>query len=201
MVSLEGIPSLFPAQPRMRPPKPRIYESLFLWNEGIDQLLTTLRGLERFPFADKRSLRCTQAEIEEIRAGVNADFVEAISEHERRNHGRFWKLRRSYEKTLEDPDDVYFEVEEREEQRRKQGLSPRLGIVSPSAIAAEQGRIETEARRNKKRSTKHRKPKVSTMRGGSSAAATNRRWRLKIRQGDPGSYHKGAQSTLHRVRD
>ena len=106
MVSLEGIPSPFPAQPRKRSPKPGIYESLFLWNEGVDQLIATLRSLERFFFADKHSLQCTQAEIEEIRAGVNADFVEAISEYERHNQGRFWKQRRTYEKTLEDPDDV-----------------------------------------------------------------------------------------------
>jgi hypothetical protein len=158
MVSLEGIPSLFPAQPRKRSPKPGIYESLFLWNEGVDQLIATLRSLERFFFADKHSLQCTQAEIEEIRAGVNADFVEAISEYERHNQGRFWKQRRTYEKTLEDPDDVYFEVEEREEQRRKQGLPPRLGIVADSAIDDREGRIEAKQRRNKQGSTKHRKP-------------------------------------------
>jgi hypothetical protein len=53
MVTLEGIPSLFPAQPRIRSPKLRIYESLFLWNQGVDQIVATLRGLEKFPFADK----------------------------------------------------------------------------------------------------------------------------------------------------
>jgi hypothetical protein len=89
---------------------------------------------------------------------VNADFVEAMSEYERRDQASFWKQRRAYEKTLEDPDDVYFEVEEREEQRRKQGLPPRLGIVSHSAIADEEERIEAEQRRKKQASTKHRKP-------------------------------------------
>jgi hypothetical protein len=157
MASSEGIPYPFPTQPSARSPKLRFYESLFLWNQGVDQLVATLRRLEKLPFADKRSLQCTQAEIEELRAGVNADFVEEIGEHERLDQGRFWKQRRAYEKTVEDPDDVYFEVEEREEQRRKQGLPPRLGIVPHSAIADEEKRIEEEHERKPRRS-KRSKP-------------------------------------------
>ena len=152
MASFEGIPSAFSAQPSPRSAKLRFYESLFLWNQGVDQLLAILRRLERLPFAHKPSLQCTQAEVEELRAGVNADFVEEIGEYERREQGRFWKQRRAYEKTMEDPDDVYLEVEEREEQRRKQGLPPRLGIIPHSAVAEEPRRIETDNQRKKRRS-------------------------------------------------
>lgn len=157
MASSEGIRSPFPTQPSARSPKLRFYESLFLWNQGVDQLLTTLRGLEKLPFADKRALQCTQAEIEELRAGINADFVEEIGESERLDQGRFWKQRRAYEKTLEDPDDVYLAVEEREEQRRKQGLPPRLGIVPHSAVADEEKRIEDEQERKQQPTAKRRK--------------------------------------------
>jgi hypothetical protein len=157
MASFEGIRSPVPTQPSACSPKLRIYESLFLWNQGVDQLLATLRRLEKMPFADKPSLQCTQAEIEELRAGVNADFVEEIGESERLDQGRFWKQRRAYERTLEDPDDVYFAVEEREEQRRKQGLPPRLGIVPHSALANEEKLIEEEQERKQQRS-KRSKP-------------------------------------------
>src|SRR5580692_6014365 len=152
MASREGIPSTFPTQPSARSPKLCFYESLFLWNQGVDQLLAILRRLEKLPF-DKRALQHTQAEIEELRAGVNADLVEEIGEHERREQGRFWKQRRAYEKTLEDPDDVYFEVEEREEQRRKQGLPPRLGIVPHSAVA-----LDEKEQERKQHLSKRRKP-------------------------------------------
>lgn len=157
MASCEGIRSAFPTQPSACSPKLRFYESLFLWNQGVDQLLTTLHHLKKLPFADKQALQCTQAEIEEIRAGVNADLVEEIGESERLDQGRFWKQRRAYEKTVEDPDDVYFAVEEREEQRRKQGLPPRLGIVPHSAVANEERRVEEEQERKRHRS-KRSKP-------------------------------------------
>jgi len=166
MASFEGIPSAFSVQPAARSSKISFYESLFLWNQGVDQVLTILRRLEKLPFADKRALHCTQAEIEELRAGVNADFVEEIGERERLDQGRFWKQRRAYEKTLEDPDDVYFEVEEREEQRRKQGLLPRLGIVPHSVIAKEQEHIKGAQPRKKQRTGKHRKTTASTKSAG-----------------------------------
>ena len=166
MASFEGIPSAFSVQPAARSSKISFYESLFLWNQGVDQVLTILRRLEKLPFADKRALHCTQAEIEELRAGVNADFVEEIGERERLDQGRFWKQRRAYEKTLEDPDDVYFEVEEREEQRRKQGLPARLGIVPHSVMAEEQGHIKGAQPRKKQRTGKHRKTTASTKSAG-----------------------------------
>src|SRR5208337_3542113 len=76
MASFEGNRSPFPAQPSSRFPKLCCYETLFLWNQGVDQLLALLRGMGKFPFASKSALQCTQVEIEEIHAGVNADFVE-----------------------------------------------------------------------------------------------------------------------------
>jgi hypothetical protein len=157
MAVKEGIRSAFPTQPSVRSPKLRIYESLFLWNQGVDQVVATLRGMERFTFVRRDALQCAQAEIEEVRAGVNADFVEELGDRERFDQGRSWKQRRTYEKELEDPDDVYISVERREEERKKQGFLPRVGIVPHSAVAAEEERIEAAQKQKKKHARKRRK--------------------------------------------
>jgi hypothetical protein len=70
---------------------------------------------------------------------------------------RCYQHRRAYGKTLEDPDDVYLAVEEREEQRRKEGLPPRLGIVPHSAVANEEKRIAEEQERKQQRRSKRSK--------------------------------------------
>ena len=70
----EGIRSPLSTQPSARSPKLRIYESLFLLNQGVDHVVAILRGMEKFSFADKESLQLAQAEIEEVRADMNADF-------------------------------------------------------------------------------------------------------------------------------
>jgi hypothetical protein len=151
MAVKKGIRSPFPAQQSARSPKLRIYESLFLLNQGVDQVVATLRGMEKFSFADKESLQSVQAEIEEVRASMNADFTERLADSERFDEGRFWKQRRAFEKQWRDPDDVYIDVESREEERKKQGLPPRVGVVPHSAVAEEEQRWEAQQERKEKR--------------------------------------------------
>jgi hypothetical protein len=157
MASNEGIGSPFSKQPSARSPKQRIYESLFLLNEGMDHVITLLREMEKLPLADKQSLQCAVVEIEEVRCNMNADFTEKLADSERFDEGRFWKQRRVFEKKWRDPDDVYIEVGRREEERKKQGLPPRLGVLPHSAVAAEEEPWEAEQERKKERSKKRGK--------------------------------------------
>ena len=153
----QGIRSPFSTQPAARSPKLRIYESLFLLNQSVDEVVAILRAMEKFAFADKESLESAQAEIEEVRSSMNAEFTEQLGDRERFDEGRFWKRRRAFEKKWRDPDDVYIDVERREEERKKQGLPPRLGIVPHSAVAEEEHRWEAQQERKKRRARKRRK--------------------------------------------
>ena len=159
MAGIEGIRSTFLKQPSERSLKLRIYESLFLLNEGVDHVVALLRDMGKFSFADKDSMRWAIVEIEEVRCGMIADFTEHLADSERFDEGRFWKQRRAFERKWRDPDDVYIDVERREEERKKQGLPPRvIGSILPnSAVAqAEEGR-EAQQERKKKRLRKYRK--------------------------------------------
>ena len=157
MASNEGIGSLFLKQPSARSRKLRIYENLFLLNEGIDHVIALLRNMGKLPLADKESMQCAVVEIEQVRCDMNADFTEKLADSERFDEGRFWKQLREFEKKWRDPDDVYIEVERREEERKKQGLPPRLGVLPHSAVAEEQDRWEPKQERNKERSKKSQK--------------------------------------------
>jgi len=157
MASNEGIGSPFPKQTSARSPKLRIYESLFLLNDGVDRVITLLHNMEKFPFADKESVQCAIVEVEEVRCDMNADFTEHLADSERFDEGRFWKQRREFEKKWRDPDDVYIDVERREVERKKQGLPPRVGVLPHSAMAEEENRSEAEQERKKDRSKKRGK--------------------------------------------
>jgi hypothetical protein len=148
MASNEGIGSPFPKQPSASSPKLRIYQSLFPLNEGVDHVITLLHNMGKFPFADKESVQCTIVEIEGVRCEMNAVITEHLADSERFDEG-FWKQRREFEKKWRDPDDVYIDVERREEERKKQGLPPRLGVLSNSAVAEEEQRWEAEQERTK----------------------------------------------------
>jgi len=158
MGSLVGLPSTFPAQRPRRSLKLRFYEGLFLWNQRVDQLVAILHSMEKFPFARKSALQYARAEIEGIRCEVNADLMEDLAEYELDDAGRFSKERYVYEKKREDPDDVYLQVQHREEERKKRGLPPRIGVVPYSALLAEEERVNAEQVPKKAYARKHPKP-------------------------------------------
>ncbi len=166
MATNESIRSPLPTQPPVRSPKLRIYESLFLFNQATDHVVALLRGMEKFSFADKEELQSFIVETELVRCDLNADFAEHLTDSERFDEGRFWKQRRDYEKQWRDPDDVYIDVERREEERKKQGLPPRVGVVPHSAVAADEDRWEAEQERKKKRARK--RPNAKRRAGGRS---------------------------------
>jgi hypothetical protein len=153
MASFEGTRSHFPTQLFARSPKLRIYESLFLLNQGVDHVIAILRDMEKCPFARKDSLQHAHDELEELRAGVNADFIEELGDRERSDEGRFWKQRRAFEQKRCDPDDVYIEVERREQERKKQGLPSRVGVIPHSAVVQQGERWGWQQRlkRNRRR--------------------------------------------------
>src|SRR6266851_9134295 len=150
MASNEGIGSPFLKQPSARSPKLGIYESLFLLNEGMDHVITLLREMEKLPFADKESVQCAVVEIEEVRCDMNADFTEKLADSERFDEGRFWKQKRAFEKKWRGPDDVYIDVQRREEERKKQGLPPRVGVVSHSVVPVQEQRWESQQDKRKR---------------------------------------------------
>ena len=136
-----------------------VRDSARLLNQGIDNVVKLLRDMGKFPFADNDSMQCAIVEIEEVRCGMNADFTEHLADSERFDEGHFWKQRRAFEKKWRDPDDVYLDVERREEERKKLGLPLRvIGSILPhSAVAKAEERWEAEQERKKKRHRRHRK--------------------------------------------
>jgi hypothetical protein len=151
MASSESIGSSSLGQPSAHSPKLQVYESLFRFNEDVDHLLALLRDMEKLPFAETASLQCAVVEIEEVRCDVNADFTEKLADSERFDEGHFWKQRLDFEKKWRDPDDVYFEVQRREEERKLQGLPPRLGVLPRSAVVEQSRRQEPERQEKQKK--------------------------------------------------
>jgi hypothetical protein len=133
MAATQGIRSRFPTQPIPHFPKLRIYEYLFLFNQKLQEAVQILKQLEKFPWLSRNFLRSFQIEVEDLRAQTNFEVLEHMSDREQHDWAHFGKLRREWDRQFEDPDDVYLKAEQREGERRKQGLPPRLGIARSPA--------------------------------------------------------------------
>jgi hypothetical protein len=74
------------------------YTEIYLWNLNIDRLVRVLQRLELHSIRSKRELKAYEIRLEEIRAGLNADFAEAMATQERADEFHFWYWRTALEK-------------------------------------------------------------------------------------------------------
>ena len=84
-------------------PKADVYTEIYLWNLNIDRLIRVLQRLEPHSIRSQRELKAYAIRLEEIRAGVNADFAEVMVARERADEFRFWTWRILLEKQTKLP--------------------------------------------------------------------------------------------------
>jgi hypothetical protein len=126
-----------------------IYELLYLLNRNLQETRDLLDRIQKSPRMAKDKFKAYQAEVECLRAEATQDVLDVMNSVEVQEMARWSKEKRAYEDSVRDLDDVYFEVQEREEQRRQQGLPSLIGILprshqSSSATGRDEARREPE---------------------------------------------------------
>jgi len=71
---------------------------MYLWNRNFDRVVRVLHRLESFTVLSKKRMTAYEVRVEEIRAGLNADFAEAMAILERDDESRLRKQRIAWEK-------------------------------------------------------------------------------------------------------
>jgi hypothetical protein len=78
------------------------YAEIYLWNRSVDRLIRVLQRLEAFSICSKQRIKAHQVRLEEIRAGLNADFAEATGKRERVDEDRLCQQRTAWEASRAD---------------------------------------------------------------------------------------------------
>jgi hypothetical protein len=79
------------------------FTEIYLWNLNMDRLIRVLQRLELHSIRSRRDLKAYAIRLEEIRAGLNADFAEVMAARERADEYRFWCWRIALERQKETP--------------------------------------------------------------------------------------------------
>jgi len=74
------------------------FTQICLWNLNMDRLIRVLQRLELHSICSQRELRAYAIRLEEIRAGLNADFAEVMVARERADEFRYWSWRIALER-------------------------------------------------------------------------------------------------------
>jgi hypothetical protein len=106
-----------------------VYESLYFLNRIIQDLLVILEEMKKTPGMPKKAFDAYKVEIQYLRSHATQDVLEVMNDKEIDEMAALGRQKRAYDDSIRDLDDVYFEVQEREEQRRKQGLPSMIGVL------------------------------------------------------------------------
>jgi len=132
----------------------------------------------------KRAFDAYRVDIEYLRSHATQDVLEVMNDKELSEMAMLGRRQKAYEDSLRDPDDVYFEVQDREEQRRKQGLPSLIGVLrgyNLSTADGQEAEVEPASTRISQavRSGHKKRPPSGNQRRDASTPKTQRKSRAR----------------------
>ena len=106
-----------------------VYEHLYQFNLCVQKMVELLEELSNKFAINPEARLYHQSLIQFVRASISLDIVEQMAGVEHTEAWLFQSQQRSEERKLRDPDDVYITVRQREAERIKMGLSPRIRFI------------------------------------------------------------------------
>src|SRR4029077_4609099 len=99
----------------------QLFQDILDLNQAFDRVVQGLQRMEKLKLFHSEELRYPHAEVESARVEANREFFENLHSIVERDARWVDRYRREYDRRLKDPFDLYLEVKEREEVRRKKG--------------------------------------------------------------------------------
>jgi hypothetical protein len=137
------------------------YEILAMLERHFEESVTLLKQLTTCPGQRSDVLIPLSNELRYVGAQIGYEVTEQASEFEMERADHWGGIHRRFEEWLKDPDDIYLHVEDREEQRKKKGLAPRV-IILPWSYEEEAKLLaakRAEARKKRKQKLRGAAPK------------------------------------------
>ena len=135
----------------------RLFQQLMELNLAFEQVIRGLQQMEKVRFFHSDILRVSRADVESARVELNRQFFDSFDELVEDDALWAYRFQREYNKKMKDPDDLYLEIKDSEERRKKKGLPPRLMILPGWDMSDEERYDEEQAKKRKRVRTKGQK--------------------------------------------
>ena len=149
-----------------------LFQELLDLNLAFEQVMRGLLRLERVRAFNTEQIRGARAEVETARVDANREFFDSFDEIVEDDALWAYKFQREYKQKTTDLDDIYFDIKDSEERRKKKGLPPRL-VILPGWDVSDEERYDEEQAKKKKRAV--RKKAGATKQGKSSPGGNKKR--------------------------
>jgi hypothetical protein len=128
----------------------RLFHELMDLNLAFEQVLDGLQRLEKVRLFNAEVIRYARADVESARVDANREFFDNFDDIVENDAVWAYKFQRDYNKKIRDPDDIYLEIKDSEERRKKKGLPPRL-VILPGWDMSDEERYDEEQAKKRKR--------------------------------------------------
>jgi hypothetical protein len=146
----------------------RLFQELMDLNLAFEQVINGLQHLEKVRLFNGEIIRYARADVESARVDANREFFDNFDDIVENDAVWAYKFQRDYNKKIKDPDDIYLEIKDSEERRKKKGLPPRLVILPGWDMSDEErydeeqakkrNRVRNKGQKTSRRTSNHSKP-------------------------------------------
>src|ERR1700721_1875004 len=127
-----------------------LFRELADLNRAFEEVIRGLERMEKVGHFQRDLIRYARADVETARVDANREFFDNFEALVEDDASWAYRFQREYKQQNKDPDDVYFEIKDSEERRKKKGLPPRL-VILPGWDMSDEERYDEEQAKKRKR--------------------------------------------------
>ena len=152
-----------------------LFRELADLNRAFEEVIRGLVRMEKVGHFQRDLIRYARADVETARVDANREFFDNFEALVEDDASWAYKFQREYKQKTKDPDDIYFDIKDSEERRKKKGLPPRI-VILPNWAFNDEERYDQEQVAKKKRAARKKagainRRKVSPAKGKKRAQA------------------------------
>ena len=146
-----------------------LFRELADLNRAFDEVIRGLVRMEKVGHFQRDLIRYARADVETARVDTNREFFDNFEALVEDDASWAYRFQREYKQKTKDPDDVYFDIKDSEERRKKKGLPPRI-VILPNWEFNDEERYDEEQVERKKQVARRKasainRPRVSPAKG------------------------------------
>src|SRR6266852_1038909 len=140
-----------------------LFQQIVELNHSFDRLMVGLERLESVPFFQRDLIQHARSDVEIARVYANREFFDNFEEIVENDAKWAYRFQRAFDEKLKDRDDIYLEVRDSEERRKRKGLPPRV-LILPDWDMSDEDRYDEHrgAKRKRSASKRHRSTRKSS---------------------------------------
>jgi hypothetical protein len=135
----------------------RLFQEIFELSQAFERVIEGLKRMEKVRLFPPDVPRETRAEVVLVQVDFNRQFFDKFHKVLEEEEGWACELTNACRVKRVDPNDIYLEIQKREEMRRKKGLPPRVTLLPDWDMGDEQRYDEDQSEPRQRVGKKRRK--------------------------------------------